>query len=113
MTKNTLRAIALAAFAAAATSASAQTAPAASASNLTIYGSIDQYLNYMKSSSGKSIRSLNDGAYLRSRVGFKGVEDIGSGVQIKFQLEHGLSADAGTPADLGLHGQQLRHAFTL
>ncbi|MEY2840823.1 MAG: hypothetical protein RJB60_3122, partial [Pseudomonadota bacterium] len=56
-------------------SAFAQNAAPSSASNLTIYGSLDQYLNYMKSSSGKSIRSLNDGAYLRSRVGFKGVED--------------------------------------
>jgi len=105
MTKNTLRAIALAAVATAATAATSafaqNAAPAAPsfASNLTIYGSIDQYLNYMKSSSGKSIRSLNDGAYLRSRVGFKGVEDLGSGLQVKFQLEHGLSADTGAQAD--------------
>lgn len=97
MTNNTLRGIALAAFAAVATtSASAQSA---SASSLTVYGSIDQYLSYMKSSSGKSIRSLNDGAYLRSRVGFRGVEDLGSGLQVKFQLEHGLSADTGAQAD--------------
>jgi len=68
-------------------------------SSLTLYGTIDQYLNYMKSSSGASIRSLNDGATLRSRVGLRGVEDLGGGMAVRFNLEHGLAADTGAQAD--------------
>ena len=68
-------------------------------SNATLYGSVDQYLNYMRSSSGATIRSLNDGAVLRSRLGFRGTEDLGGGYSAKFQLERGLSADTGAPAD--------------
>lgn len=77
----------------------ASAAASAQTSTVTLYGSIDQYLNYMKSSSGASYTSLNDGAFLRSRIGFKGVEDLGNGLTAKFQLEHGLSADTGTQAD--------------
>ncbi len=68
-------------------------------SSVTLYGSLDQYLNYMRSSSGTRIRSVNDGAVLRSRLGFRGVEDLGDGLQAKFQLEQGLSADTGAAAD--------------
>lgn len=71
----------------------------AQTSSVTLYGSLDQYLSYMKSSSGKSLTSLNDGSTLRSRIGFRGVEDLGNGLLAKFQLEHGLSADSGTQAD--------------
>jgi predicted porin len=75
-------------------------AGAASAqSSVTLYGDIDQYLNYMSSSSGAKIKSLQDGAVLRSRIGFRGVEDIEPGLQAKFQLETGLSADTGASAD--------------
>ena len=74
-------------------------APSPRPPSVTLYGSIDQYLNYMKSSSGTSLTSLNDGSSLRSRVGFKGSEDLGNGLTAKFQLEHGLSADSGAQAD--------------
>jgi predicted porin len=68
-------------------------------SNVTIYGSIDQYFNYMHSSSGATIRSLEDGAYLRTRLGFRGIEDLGGGYAAKVQLEMGLNGDTGGPAD--------------
>lgn len=77
----------------------AATCALAQSSSVTLYGSIDQYLNYMKSSSGTSYTSLNDGAYLRSRIGFKGTEDLGNGQAVKFQLEQGLSADTGAQND--------------
>jgi len=72
---------------------------AAAQSSVTMYGSIDQYVNYLKSSSGASLKSLEDGALLRSRWGFRGVEDLGGGLQAKFVLEAGISVDQGTPAD--------------
>jgi predicted porin len=67
--------------------------------NVTVYGDIDQYIGYIHSSSGKSITGLNDGAILRSRLGFLGVEDLGGGYQTKFTLEQGLGANTGTAAD--------------
>jgi predicted porin len=78
---------------------------AQSTSSVTLYGSIDQYLSYMKSSNGTSYKTLNDGAILRSRFGFKGVEDLGNGLSAKFQLEQGLSADTGASAGSGFDRQ--------
>lgn len=65
-------------------------------SNVTIYGDVDQYLGYIRSNSGKKAIGLNDGAILRSRLGFRGVEELGGGYQAKFNLEQGLNADTGT-----------------
>jgi predicted porin len=70
-------------------------------SNVTLYGVIDQYVNYMHSSSGATVKSLEDGAWLRSRLGFRGQEDLGDGYYAKFQMEGGFSADTGTQADSG------------
>jgi predicted porin len=85
--------MALAALAACAGGAQAQS------NGVTIYGSLDQYIGYIRSDSGKSITGLNDGAILRSRLGFRGVEDLGGGYQAKFNLEQGLNADSGSAAD--------------
>lgn len=74
-------------------------AAAAAQGSVTIYGDVDQYVNYMHSSSGAKIKSLEDGALLRSRLGFRGVEDLGDGYTAKFQLESGFSADTGTQND--------------
>lgn len=76
-------------------------AQAAATSSVTLYGTIDQYINYMSSSSGAKIKSVNDGAFLRSRFGLKGTEDIGGGMAIKFQLEGALSADTGASGTSG------------
>ncbi|RZL10408.1 MAG: porin [Rubrivivax sp.] len=67
--------------------------------SLTLYGNIDQYLNYMRSSSGATLKTLNDGALLRSRIGLRGEEALGAGLAVKFQLETGLSSDTGASAD--------------
>jgi predicted porin len=69
-------------------------------SNVTIYGVIDQYLNYMHSSSGARVRALEDGAWLRSRLGFRGTEDLGDGYFAKFLIEGGFNTDTGASADL-------------
>jgi predicted porin len=68
-------------------------------SNVTVYGSLDQYVGYIKSSNGQSLTALNDGALLRSRIGFRGTEDIGAGYQVLFTLENGLAADTGALAE--------------
>jgi predicted porin len=87
-----MRCLALAAAACACSGAMAQSA-------VTLYGTVDQYLNYMHSSSGATVKSLEDGAFLRSRFGVRGTEDLGGGYTAKFQLEGGLNADNGTTND--------------
>ena len=64
-----------------------------------VYGDIDEYLNHMRSSSGAKINSLQDGAILRSRLGFTGTKDFGAGYGGAFTLETGLNATNGTQAD--------------
>jgi predicted porin len=83
---------------AAACAAPAQ-AQSQAASNVTIYGTLDQYLGYIHSSSGAHVSGLNDGTLLRSRLGLRGTEDLGGGYQATFTLEQGLSADTGSQAD--------------
>src|SRR6476661_6660714 len=89
-----IKMIALCALSAAGAAAHAQT-------SMTIYGDIDQYLGYIHSNNGRSIVGLNDGAILRSRLGFRGVEDLGDGLQAKYNLEQGINADSGSQADSG------------
>jgi predicted porin len=74
-------------------------AAAQAQSNVAIYGNFDEYLGYIRSSSGAHITGLNDGAVLRSRLGFRGTEDVGGGYKVKFALEQGINADTGTGAD--------------
>lgn len=68
-------------------------------SSVTLYGDIDQYVGYIRSSSGNSILGLNDGTSLRSRWGLRGAEDLGAGLKAKFTLEQGFAADSGSFAD--------------
>jgi predicted porin len=77
----------------------ASAAALAQSNSVTLYGDIDQYLGYIHSSGGRAITGLNDGAILRSRLGVRGIEDLGGGLQAKFNLEQGIGADAGVAAD--------------
>jgi predicted porin len=68
-------------------------------SNLTLYGNFDEYVGYIRSSSGAHITGLNDGAILRSRLGVRGSEALGQGYQATYNLEMGIAADTGAQAD--------------
>jgi predicted porin len=68
-------------------------------SSVTLYGTFDQYLSYLRSSSGAHVFALEDGSNLRSRLGLRGQEDLGGGLQAKFQLEMGIAGNTGAPAD--------------
>lgn len=89
--------IALAAVGAFAGSAMAQ-------SSLTVYGIID--LGLVKQSKGDTAglalggvgvtnKEVNVAQATRSRLGFRGVEDLGGGLSVKFDLEHRLLPDTG------------------
>lgn len=68
-------------------------------SDVAVYGVIDEYVNHIKSSNGASIIGLNDGAFLRSRLGFRGTEELCGSDQTMFTLEHGFAAIDGAAAD--------------
>lgn len=89
--------IAIAAFSAlAAGSAMAQT-------SVTIYGIADiafQYLDPKVEGEG-STKNLVSGARSGSRLGFRGNEDLGGGLNAIFTLEHGLNLDTGTAGQGG------------
>ncbi len=68
-------------------------------SSFMVYGDVDIYGNHMRSSSGAKINALQDGALLRSRLGFAGTKDFGSGYGAAFTLETGFNATNGTQAD--------------
>ena len=71
----------------------------AAGGSFTVYGDFDEYLNHMRSSSGAKINALQDGAILRSRLGFNGTKDFGSGYGGSFTLETGFNATNGAQAD--------------
>ncbi len=78
------------------------TAFTASAQNaVTVYGIADLYLQYGQGSTGSQL-SVQSGGVSGSRLGFKGTEDLGSGLSAQFQLEMGINADTGSLGQGGL-----------
>jgi len=66
-------------------------------SSVTIYGKIDLGLVVDSGSpAGKSVR-LSSGVTGGSRLGFKGIEDLGGGYKAGFQIETGFCADSAAP----------------
>jgi general bacterial porin, GBP family len=82
--------IALAALATVATAAQAQ-------SSVTIYGIVDMGIMSSKTdgSAGNTL-AAQSGALSTSRLGFRGVEDLGGGLKANFVLETEINADVGT-----------------
>ena len=72
---------------------------ASAQSSVTIFGIIDETLRDVKNGSGGSLKSLTNGGYQGNRLGFRGAEDLGDGLEAIFWLEHGFNADTGTQAD--------------
>ncbi len=80
--------LALAVFGAFAGAASAQT-------SVTAYGVADVGFIREYGSLGPGITKLDSGIQSGSRLGFKGTEDLGSGLKALFQLETGIAMDTG------------------
>jgi predicted porin len=91
------------AAASATTSANAQT-------NVQIYGIVDSGIAHMTNvnSAGDSITKIPSlTSSFPSRVGFRGTEDLGNGLQAFFVLENGFAVDNGTQQQGGrLFGRQ-------
>lgn len=88
--------ISLAIFVAFAGSAEAQ-------STVTVYGSYDGGLRNLTNvdTAGNSKLSMNSlGTYNSNRLGFKGVEDLGDGLSVRFTLESGFFGGTGAAASV-------------
>ncbi len=64
-------------------------------SSVTIYGVADAYFRTLKNGSASS-HEIGSGGESTSRIGFKGVEDLGGGLAATFQLEGQTTTDTGT-----------------
>ena len=93
-------------------------AASAMAANVTVYGVIDTGFHFQHSSpkwstnlpgvkTDKATQSTNKfdmatGQNSGSRLGFKGVEELGNGVKVGFVLENGFKSDTGADDDASL-----------
>jgi predicted porin len=77
------------------------TGVASAQSSLTIYGKVDQAFGHK---AGENDAYWADSG-ARSRLGFKGTEDLGGGLKANFVLEHSLNPDEGAANALFWHGQ--------
>jgi predicted porin len=79
-------------------------------SNVTIYGIVDTGVVFTTNANanGNSVTKMSAlSGELPSRLGFKGVEDLGDGLAAVFVLENGFSPDSGTIGQGGrLFGRQ-------
>lgn len=75
--------------------AAAVAAPAFAQSSVTLYGRFNTTIENQKTNEGSRIWAVNNNA---SRIGFKGVEDMGGGMKASFNLEHGFGSDNGAAA---------------
>jgi len=83
--------LALAALTAFAGAASAQ-------SSVTLFGVVDLNAREVKNGSAGSIKSLSQDGNASSRLGFRGVEDLGGGLRAGFWIEGALQPDVGNAA---------------
>ena len=82
------------------------TSIASAQSSVTLYGRLDQAVMLQDPGSktgattsgknGQALTKLQEGILGGSRIGFRGVEDLGSGMKAFFQLEAGVAPDSGS-----------------
>src|SRR5471032_1075549 len=77
--------------------ASAICAPTAAhaQSSVTLYGILDAGITYVSNAGGSHQFKFDDGISYGNRIGFKGVEDLGGGLQALFVLESGFHLGNG------------------
>ena len=69
-------------------------AGASAQSNVTLFGIADASVAHI-STSDKNVTGLANGGNSSSRLGFRGVEDLGNGLKVGFWLEGGVNVDDG------------------
>lgn len=71
------------------------TSPAWSQSTVQIYGLLDVSAGQFQSAGGLKVKRLDSGNFSTSYFGFRGSEDLGSGLRVGFTLESFLLLDSG------------------
>lgn len=71
-------------------------------SSVTLYGVIDQGINYNSNAGGARLYSVTSGGLQASRWGLRGAEDLGGGSKAIFVLENGFDASTGKLGQGGL-----------
>ena len=71
-------------------------------SSVTLYGIADAAVTYVNGD--KSWNGISSGANKTSRLGFRGVEDLGGGLKANFVLEGGINLDTGDGKSGGASG---------
>lgn len=66
--------------------------------SVAMFGVLDLAARNVSNESLSSLKSMASGSNSTSRLGVRGTEDLGGGLSAGFHLEHGILADAGTPA---------------
>jgi predicted porin len=83
---------------------------ASAQSAVTLYGALDEGIDYVNNSGGEYLVRMRDGTYdgmYGSRWGLKGEEDLGGGLKALFKLESGFSIENGQSRQGGrLFGRQ-------
>lgn len=77
----------------------AATGAAFAQSSVTLFGVVDLNVRSVKQG-GESLTSLSQDGIASSRLGFRGVEDLGGGLKAGFWLEGAINPDTGTPGGL-------------
>lgn len=65
-------------------------------SSVTLYGIVNEGIDYINNQSGGSVVGLIRGQTNGSRWGLRGAEDLGGGMKAVFDLENGFDGSAGT-----------------
>lgn len=71
-------------------------------SNVEIYGRMNMTIERQKAGGQSSSAMVNNA----SRIGFRGVEDLGGGLKAGFTLEHGFNADTGAQSQPAFWARQ-------
>ncbi|MFL6695482.1 MAG: porin [Ramlibacter sp.] len=78
--------------------AASLSAGASAQSSVSLYGVVDVGVRHVTNGDNGATTVASNGNNT-SRIGFKGVEDLGGGLKVGFQLESGLTPDTGTQSD--------------
>ncbi|WP_338759711.1 porin [Massilia sp. METH4] len=74
---------------------------ASAQTGVTVYGVVDAGIVRESGGPQGSVTSLQSGVQSASRLGFKGIEDLGSGLSANFKLETGINVDNGSSTQTG------------
>ncbi|MCJ0765213.1 porin [Variovorax terrae] len=74
-------------------------------SSVTLFGVVDAAINRYSVDGGTTVTRLGSGGLAASRIGFRGLEDLGGGLAAGFWLESEFAADSGTGGTTNTNNQ--------